>query len=596
MPSPTAGSSSDDKVIAALPKGKACLACRKRKVKCDAKSPCTNCFRMGKECIYEEEWERVKRLQGQVNKLEKKLEALQGAPYTDSLVDLKGKGKAFSFGTLDGPSAPLPPYEAPDELAGDWFAQDPLHHNVQMYLFLKSMSLPPKYQPHPALLNVISLVACHHSNDPMLMPYQELFLERTRHHLEESLKNKDRLLNFLSASSVLAYYYLRVGRFLEAAYQISTAARFALACNLHKINNPRWKPPSTIKEDTFTTRLKAGVLKQPMLPPPLDAVDLGERINLFWMIILLDHSASLITGLPSSVDYEEIETVWPRAIEDYESEAACDTVESVKCLFDGDTVMDAALGVPTAPGPDATIKSIVLLERVNQFANIAKGLTIENLQLDLFRLNFEAYQTAIERYNRTIPPLGILQSSGAISPISISVSPRPFSPDGNGTSAASFSSSSPVGLEVPKLTSPSPMPQWFKSILPHTYGLVAYIHLYSSVHRGLDAVECLPGSYHKRLQIAKLVLKDIRDLDTVCVDFTKLLMMQGFAWGAVAHVFAQHMRKQQNESSPDDPLFIEAWQDLTDIVTAIKKMCKVFPILEFQLERLKEYGIPLPLV
>ncbi|KAG8997162.1 hypothetical protein FRB93_000448 [Tulasnella sp. JGI-2019a] len=82
MTSPTAGPSSDvDKAQPALPKGKACLACRKRKVKCDAKSPCTNCIRMTKECVYEEEWERVKRLQGQVHKLERKLEALQGAPY-----------------------------------------------------------------------------------------------------------------------------------------------------------------------------------------------------------------------------------------------------------------------------------------------------------------------------------------------------------------------------------------------------------------------------------------------------------------------------------------------------------------------------------
>ncbi|KAG8997161.1 hypothetical protein FRB93_000447 [Tulasnella sp. JGI-2019a] len=454
--------------------------------------------------------------------------------------------------------------------------------------FLKSLSLPPKYQPHPALLNVISLIACHHSNDPLLLPHQETFLEQTRRHLESSLMEKDRLLNFLTASALLAYYFLRVGRFLEAAYQISTAARFAIACNLHKIGSPQWKPPPTVKDDTFTIRLHAGVFKQPMLPSPLDAVDLGERINLFWMIILIDHSASLITGLPSSIDYEEIETVWPRSIEDYESGLAAQQPESVKCLFD----RDAAIHDPSGASPtsrDATVKSIVLLERVNQFANIVKGLAPENLQSDLFQLNFEAYKAAIARFHSTIPLISN-QSPATLSPQSTSTSPVPFSPDVGSNSATSFSSSSPAAFEQLK---PAPIPKY---LLPHTYGLVAYIHLYSSVHRGLDAVECLPGCYNERLKMAKAVLQDIRELDASGTDFTKLLMMQGFAWGAVAHVFAQHVRRQLKELSPDDLGLMEAWQDLTDIVVPIRKMCQVFPILEFQLERLKEYEISIPLL
>lgn len=86
--------------------------------------------------------------------------------------------------------------------------------------FWKSLTLPPKAQPHPALLNVMYLIACHHSGDSLLAPHQDVFLERTRKHLESSLKNRDRLLNFLSASTLLAYYFLKTGRFLEASYQV----------------------------------------------------------------------------------------------------------------------------------------------------------------------------------------------------------------------------------------------------------------------------------------------------------------------------------------------------------------------------------------
>ncbi len=65
------------KVTSALGKGKACLECRKRKVRCDASSPCGGCIRMHKECVYEDEVERIARLQMTVGRLEKKLKTLQ---------------------------------------------------------------------------------------------------------------------------------------------------------------------------------------------------------------------------------------------------------------------------------------------------------------------------------------------------------------------------------------------------------------------------------------------------------------------------------------------------------------------------------------
>lgn len=91
------------KPIVSLAKGKACLECRKRKVKCDAQSPCNGCIRMRKECVYEEEHERIMRLQGTVAKLEQKLKKLLASPEvaaaSDSTADdgTDPKGEYFSL-------------------------------------------------------------------------------------------------------------------------------------------------------------------------------------------------------------------------------------------------------------------------------------------------------------------------------------------------------------------------------------------------------------------------------------------------------------------------------------------------------------------
>lgn len=95
---------------------------------------------------------------------------------------------------------------------------------------------------------------------------------------------------------------------------------------------------------------------------------------------------------------------------------------------------------------------------------------------------------------------------------------------------------------------------------------------------------------------------------------TAFTMVQ-FAWGVVARVLAQHVLKLQKELGGDDPRVSEAKQDLADIVTPIRILCGVFPILgtlhsllslpsdpliqtnlipEFQLERLRVYEIPIP--
>lgn len=57
----------------------------------------------------------------------------------------------------------------------------------------------------------------------------------------------------------------------------------------------------------------------PVLDAPKTARDLGERILLFWRIFNLDRFWSVVCGLQPALSEDEIMTVWPRTMEDYET-------------------------------------------------------------------------------------------------------------------------------------------------------------------------------------------------------------------------------------------------------------------------------------
>ncbi|KAG8758681.1 hypothetical protein FRC14_007598 [Serendipita sp. 396] len=187
---------------------------------------------------------------------------------------------AFDFGSGTSPSAILS-YEqlqlretlnavtggkVPPEQHGpspDW-QQDVLPAHVQQQLldivlphlaslgvdvnpqhFLQSLNLPSTHarRPHPSLLNALFLHACALSPpDHYLHPHQHRFLRSAVQAIAYSLEFADRLIDTLRAQCLVALWYIRAGRTLEAYNMISTAARFAVACELNRIVSPIFKP------------------------------------------------------------------------------------------------------------------------------------------------------------------------------------------------------------------------------------------------------------------------------------------------------------------------------------------------------------------
>lgn len=56
----------------------------------------------------------------------------------------------------------------------------------------------------------------------------------------------------------------------------------------------------------------------PILDPPRSSRELGERILTFWRVFNMDRFWSVVCGLQPALTEDEIMTVWPRSMEDYE--------------------------------------------------------------------------------------------------------------------------------------------------------------------------------------------------------------------------------------------------------------------------------------
>ncbi len=154
------------------------------------------------------------------------------------------------------------------------------HFYIFIPRFLYHVRLPPSHpeSPHPALLNAIFLAACNIGGDSM-SAYEPLFLARIRPCLEQSLFMNDRLVHFMWASVILACYYTRVGRVVEAHHALSGAVRFAESAGCH----------SESVESQST-----------LIPPPTDDIEKLERANLWCALTLCEASISIVAGLPPS--------------------------------------------------------------------------------------------------------------------------------------------------------------------------------------------------------------------------------------------------------------------------------------------------------
>ncbi|KAJ7495951.1 hypothetical protein B0H11DRAFT_1801658 [Mycena galericulata] len=317
-----------------LEKGTACLFCRKRKVKCDGARPaCRRCHEMGRaeDCEYTDSRGRTEsqHLEASIARLEARIRELGGTLPTSPEVilhepHLEGQPLGSSFSSWnnskrDNPQqtpriqvtlsdnwwqTPLPPQNVAKILI-EFFSR----HASQFGFFLngprivRSVFSPDSRRPiSPSLLNAMFLFGIHLSGSPALQERESIFLGRAVQ--SAAPLQPHQVVQNIQAEALLAQYFLRQGRFLEAMHRINTAASLSIGCGLHRLQGTQ------TERNAYT------------LPPTRDAVEQGERVNACWSIMASHRILSIILQWPSSVSDildEQIDLPWPLEMGVYES-------------------------------------------------------------------------------------------------------------------------------------------------------------------------------------------------------------------------------------------------------------------------------------
>ncbi|CEL54576.1 hypothetical protein RSOLAG1IB_07180 [Rhizoctonia solani AG-1 IB] len=452
-----------------------------------------------------------------------------------------------SYGVVPDPalSFTLDAFPDVDGVPARWLDQDQLPTNIRNYLidlfmphrhrcgfevhigrFLASLDLPINKRPHPCLMNAIFLLGCHYAPSGSLSHLEPMFLSRARTALAESLEHADRLKDFLFASALLACYFYFKGRLLEGQHHNSAAVRFAMSCGLHQISSPVWRGSeyATTATGSAPWQVTSMSLRRAgsMLDPPRDPIELYELINIFWLTFITDRAGSLGTGLPHAIKDDEITTVFPRPLQEFEDGTITDdTNATITNMYeDGNHAQDASKDSLHC----LRVKSLALLERSSRLSTVPEGEWDKK-----FWGEFWATDQALERIAQTLPHI---HSGMGI----------------NDTSSLIF---------------------------VHTFVQGSMIQLHSPF------LEKNSGSYERSVKAADAAMKVIHMIDNI--DAKNFHMLMGLSWICVSDVLKRELRRKR--SAADDESARHTEQELEALYAAMKRLRQVYPILGLWLSK-----------
>ncbi|KIM78836.1 hypothetical protein PILCRDRAFT_576092 [Piloderma croceum F 1598] len=393
-----------------LQRGKACLRCRKRKMRCDgAKPACQQCTRAKKPdaCEYDDGKgkTRTQILRESITRLEQRIRELEDPEYTSPSVTLfdphaehrRSYSSSSSVADSQGSGLSLTnspfPSESPNSPHGSWIGipspspspfREAYHDDMRppfelaqmlLEIFLPhrhqcglevhigrmrdSLTLPPSQQRHPILMNAIFLWSCYVSRPGPLSQHESHYLSRALEGLNDALQYPDKIIDVIQGSCLLSMYFLSNGRVLEGSYHANAAASLSVQWGLHGgISNA---PNLGFSDPISSCKLE----------PPRDAIEAGERILAFWQVFNLDRCWSVILHKPSVIPdtqsgFTSINTPWPLAMGEYESGHMDEgrNFQTIQTFFEGQG-SNLVGGFSTLA---LRVKASALIERANQLS------------------------------------------------------------------------------------------------------------------------------------------------------------------------------------------------------------------------------------
>ncbi|QRV84136.1 Fungal specific transcription factor domain [Ceratobasidium sp. AG-Ba] len=215
----------------------------------------------------------------------------------------------------------------------------------------------------PVLLNAMLLMGSHFIEDQSLKHLEPVLLERTK---------RDR--------RKLGEGYTR-----QAVQQRPSSPGY-ISSRTFKPNSPARKFKRLFESDQWR---------------PRDPVELGEAINLWWTCCLLDGGGSAMNGLPPSVSMNDISTVWPCMLVDFEAGLVPNDNYSIAALLDPKLFYDVA-NASKDNVKGCISKAIILMTCAGQLdiERVANPAVSEQ-----WWKRFESCDRATVRFIETLPPV-----------------------------------------------------------------------------------------------------------------------------------------------------------------------------------------------
>ncbi|KZT71672.1 hypothetical protein DAEQUDRAFT_763532 [Daedalea quercina L-15889] len=586
-----------------LQRGKACLRCRKRKMRCDgAKPACQQCVRAKKAdaCEYDDGKgkTRTQLMREHIARLELRVKELEGLEHSSPSVTLfdphsqtqyySGSSSSSSHGspgTYSLPTSASPTPFQPDveqawettpwgELAAD-FAQpvgepynpseEPplelarmlleifLPHRHQCGLDLhadrlrESLTLPPSERRHPVLMNAIYLWACYLSRPGSLSEHEPHYLSRALSAMTDAIQYPSKVIDVIQASCMLSVYYLSVGRLFEGSYHSTVASSLAVQFGLHQIGAEERTPEAGADDWDATFRLE----------PAKDAIERGERILTFWQVYNLDRCWSVALQRPSTIPDSDhpwtcISTPWPQSMNEY----AC-----------GDIDLGSA---------SPTVRSFFVHQ--GQTANMVSGFSTAALRAKGSAL-FEAASRLSSSWSpRTCPRRPPASASAPALSAPPAVPSQATFMDNFRVLEHTITRFASTLLPLHQLGAALPEDK-YTLIMVHSLAHAAMIRLHFPFMEsdGLARDKCLRSA---RGMI--LVSKHIADMD-----FEFLDPLIGPCWSSAAKVLESELVRLQSSWPPMNALEVQA--ELGAVLFVMTKLSARFPLLSYQAAKIQNF-------
>ncbi|KAJ7491131.1 hypothetical protein FB451DRAFT_1079995 [Mycena latifolia] len=246
------------------------------------------------------------------------------------------------------------------------------------------------FEPHPALMNAIYLLACHFARSPYCSEIESVFFTRALHEITVALDNSDRLVDIVQASCLLAVYLYINCRALEGYCHSFSAARLAVGLGLHQIR--------PLPDDT---QLAYSEEITPIpIPPARDRSEVADRTAAFWQVFMVDRCWSVASGLPVALPDGDcpqvrIKTPWPTPTLKHGVHSLNDpSTNTISGLFEHQPMLSLDTDVMFMPALRA--KAAALYERTYRLASATK-------KNDAYWADHHSAELALQRFALNLP-------------------------------------------------------------------------------------------------------------------------------------------------------------------------------------------------